>query len=215
MYLSDLLGSRIVDGDGRRAGRVRDMVIRLAGNGTGPVIGLVTRRHGQDLFISMERVARLAAGGVALRSASVAPEVFARREAEALLGRDVMDREVIDVSGTRLVRVTEVVLDKADDAWHVAGVTTGLSAVMRRLLPRALRNSRRAGKLLSWDNLDGTIWSCWPARCLAAVSPPIIGVWPASIPATSPGSPTPCRRVKPRKSSPRSTTTWPPTRWRR
>lgn len=52
---------------------------------------------------------------------------------EVLLGRDVLDSQVVDLSGRRLSRVADVLLAGDKDALMVVGVDVGLGALLRRL----------------------------------------------------------------------------------
>lgn len=51
------------------------------------------------------------------------------------LGRDVMDSQVVDVMGTRVVRVNDVRLAGLGSDWRLDGVEVGVRALLRRLLP--------------------------------------------------------------------------------
>jgi len=46
---------------------------------------------------------------------------FGRRESEVLLARDVLDKQLIDVDGKRIVRVNDVQLIDAAGEWRVTG----------------------------------------------------------------------------------------------
>lgn len=154
MYLSDLIGSRITDHAGRRFGRVRDVIARVGGAEPARVIGVLTRQRSRDLFIPIDAIARLNPGTTSLQPMPAAPRRFTRRDSEVLLGRDVMDSQVIDVHRTRLVRVADVIVEQSDDVWQVHGIITGIRVVLRRLWPRAWRRSPRQGRLLAWDKLE-------------------------------------------------------------
>ena len=55
-----------------------------------------------------------------------------------LLRKDVLDRQLINVDGARLVRSNEIELARLDGWYRVVGVDVGLRGFARRLLPRAL-----------------------------------------------------------------------------
>jgi hypothetical protein len=80
---------------------------------------------------------------------------FVRRADDMLLGREIVDHEVIDLRVPRVVRVNDVLLDVSPAGWQVAGVDIGVPALLRRLLPRPLRRDiDTAAHLLRWDDLD-------------------------------------------------------------
>ncbi len=162
VYLSALLGARLVDGSGRTIGRLDDLVARVEGADPAPVVGLVTHGKGEDRFLPLASLTDLApdAGHVSLVAGATEPQPYARRPAEVMLGRDVMDGEVISLRGPRVVRVNDVALDRAGDDWTVTGIDTGTRALLRRLLlPRAVRLRRgaaasRATHILPWAELE-------------------------------------------------------------
>src|SRR5438874_604558 len=73
---------------------------------------------------------------------------FQRREGELLLVKDVLDRQVIDVRGTRVVRVNDLYLSQGPEGYRVVALDTGGRAILRRILPAGMRG-RFEGRLLT------------------------------------------------------------------
>jgi len=71
---------------------------------------------------------------------------------EVLLGRDVLDSQVVDLSGLRLSRVSDVLLAEDDIALAVVGVDLGLGALLRRLGFTRLGDRMRP-VLVDWKDL--------------------------------------------------------------
>jgi hypothetical protein len=71
---------------------------------------------------------------------------------EVLLGRDVLDSQVVDLSGLRLSRVSDVLLTDDDSALAVVGVDLGLGALLRRLGFTRLGDRMRP-VLVDWKDL--------------------------------------------------------------
>jgi hypothetical protein len=83
---------------------------------------------------------------------------FVRREGEVLLAKDVLDNQLIDVDGKRVVRVNDVQLIDVGDFWRVTGADVSLpgfcsSSYAERLLwkPASGRGPRLGGRRLSRD----------------------------------------------------------------
>jgi hypothetical protein len=72
--------------------------------------------------------------------------------AAALLVRDVLDTQIVDVAGHRVTRVADVMLAELDGRLRVVGVDVGAGAVIRRLGLRRL-GARLAERRLPWDEL--------------------------------------------------------------
>lgn len=155
--LSSLIGSPLLDSGGGRLGKIDDVVARLDLEGLPPVIGLKARIGGRELFVPIDRIAKL--GPDAAHSATTKLDLaqFERRPGEVLLRRDLLDHSLINVSTAHLVTAREVELEYADGVWRVAGIDHALRLRLRRLFPRFLRGSSepvdRAG-FVAWDELE-------------------------------------------------------------
>lgn len=71
---------------------------------------------------------------------------------EVLLGRDVLDCQVVDLSGRRLSRVADVLLADSDGSLAVVAVDLGLGALLRRLGLVRL-GDRMEPVLVAWNDL--------------------------------------------------------------
>jgi CBS domain-containing protein/sporulation protein YlmC with PRC-barrel domain len=155
MYLSDLIGLPVRDSHGVPLARLQDLIIRPDFvEPYPPVTGLVARLRRRSFFIPWERVARVGDDGVTLASATVSLEPFRRREGEVLLARDVLDKQLVDVEGRRVVRANDLQLAERDGRLLVVAVDVSPRAILRRLLPRALRRFFEAGALIDWKDVE-------------------------------------------------------------
>ena len=154
MALSEIIGSPIVERHGERIARVRDVVVRVHEGVYPHVRGLVSSANGRDFYIPIERVAEIRTGKVQLATDAIDLGRFQRRDGELLLEKDVLDRQVIDVRGTRVVRVNDLYLAQFPDGYRVVALDTGGRAIMRRLMPGGMRG-RFAGRLLTdWREVE-------------------------------------------------------------
>ena len=64
----------------------------------------------RDFFLPRSRIAEFDEQGARLNSDMLDLRPFARRDGEVLLARDVLDKQLIDVDGKRVVRVNDVQL---------------------------------------------------------------------------------------------------------
>lgn len=78
---------------------------------------------------------------------------FVRREGEVLLNKDVLDNQLIDVDGKRVVRVNDVQLIEAGRMWRVTGADVSLQGFVRRLMPQGFFGSTRAVEVLDWADV--------------------------------------------------------------
>src|SRR4029077_13774689 len=138
LHLSSVVGSPLRDSDGERLGKTEDLIVRLGGVGYPPITGFLVRVAGRTSFLGADRVSDIGPDGVVLRKATLDLRRFDRRPEEVLLRRDLLDRQLINVEGARLVRANEIELAHVSGAWRVVGVDTGPRGGLRRLLPKGL-----------------------------------------------------------------------------
>lgn len=150
--LSAVLGRPVRSPQGEVLGKVQDLIVRPGTEPYPALTGLVSRTSGRSLFIPWRQVESLGIDGIRLSSAQVDLRPFARREGELLLGRDLLDRKVIDVERHRVVRVNEVLLRGEGGVWRLVGVDVGLFAVLRRLGLHAAWLRRSAP--LDWNRVE-------------------------------------------------------------
>ncbi|HEY5885386.1 MAG TPA: CBS domain-containing protein [Pyrinomonadaceae bacterium] len=153
LYLSQVLGRPIRDLEGERVASVKDVIVRLGEQDHPPVIGVVARYRRRDFFLSRWRITQLNERGVRLDSDILDLRPFVRREGEVLLARDVLDKQLIDVDGKRVVRVNDVQLIEAGGDWRVTGADVSLQGLWRRLAPAGLIGSKRAVEVLDWSDV--------------------------------------------------------------
>jgi Mg/Co/Ni transporter MgtE len=66
----------------------------------------------------------------------------------------VLDRQLINVDGARLVRSNEIELARLDGWYRVVGVDVGARGLVRRLVPRAFAGSFGTGAFLDWASVE-------------------------------------------------------------
>src|SRR2546426_5954738 len=121
LYLSQVLGRPIRDLEGERVATIKDVIIRLGEDDHPPVTGFVARYRRRDFFLGRWRTAEFGEQGVRLNSDILDLRPFVRRETEGLLARDVLDKQLVDVDGKRVVRVNDVQIIEAAGEWRGGG----------------------------------------------------------------------------------------------
>jgi CBS domain-containing protein len=152
LYLSQVLGRPILDLDGERVATLRDVIVRLGEEDHPPVAGFVARYRRRDFFLPRWRIVHFAEDGVRLSSDILDLRPFMRREGEVLLARDVLDKQVIDVDGKRVVRVNDVQIIEAANDWRVTGADVSLAGLWRRLAPAFMRSGRPV-EVIDWADV--------------------------------------------------------------
>ena len=141
--LTALLGTPVTDAQGHFRGRLKDIAV-ATGPDAGKVAGLVLKTRTGLSIVASQDVMETPAGTLELRSAGAM--VPLQDEGNYLyLAQDLVDRQIIDIHGRKVVRVNDVDLEwlgkGAAHLLRVAEVEVGMRGAFRRvfkgLLPRA------------------------------------------------------------------------------
>jgi magnesium transporter len=136
LALSELLGAPVFDAGGRQCGRVREVALAPQED-RAKVAVLVVRTQQGDRLLPFTAVNSIN-GGIWADSSSA--DWAGRNGVEGLflLERDLLDQQVIDVFGRKVVRVNDVDLHKEESNHHlvlkVGSVDVGARGAIRRLL---------------------------------------------------------------------------------
>ena len=161
--LTALLGTPVTDAQGHLRGRLKDVAV-ATGPDAGKVAGLVLKTRAGLCIVPSEDVMETPAGTLELRSSGAM--VPLKDDGNYLyLQQDLMDRQIIDIHGRKVVRVNDVDLEwlgrGAAHLLRVAEVEVGLRGAFRRvfkgLLPRGTLEtlSRKLGaRGIPWQFVD-------------------------------------------------------------
>jgi len=180
LHLSTVVGSPLRDADGERLGKVEDLIVRLGGVGYPPITGVLVTVAGRTSYLGVNRVSEIGPGGVVLNKAKLDLRRFERRAEEVLLKRDLLDRQLINVEGARLVRANEIELALVAGSWRVVGVDTGPRGGLRRLLPKSLGAHIATGEFLDWAGVEPFVGHV-PTVRLRVPHPKLAKLHPAQI----------------------------------
>lgn len=158
-YLSELLGRRVREPDGRIVGTVRDMAARQGGR-LPVVTGVLVRGRASEWWISIADL-RTEDGELALTAPVSQLEPHIPSDKDLLLQRDILDKQIVDVQDYRVVRASDVRLAACADGQCVVGVDASLRAILRRagLAAPIEALARLIGKplhasLIAWDDVE-------------------------------------------------------------
>ena len=136
LYVSQILKRPIFDARNDPVATISDILVRYGEEEYPPVIGLVARYRRRNFFMPRRDISELNIHGAKMRSNILDLSPFTRREGEVLLGKDVLDNQLIDVDGKRVVRVNDVQIIEVGDRWRVTGADVSLQGFVRRLMPK-------------------------------------------------------------------------------
>jgi len=133
IFLSALLRQNIYDIDDRRIGVVRDVCVQL--DETFPVVtAIVIRPLGNgDTIIPWSQIHNIEEAKIHLTVKNSNIDTYEPGSNELLLRRDILDKQIVDTQGFRVVKVNDLKLAQIKQTARLVGVDISLSGLLRRL----------------------------------------------------------------------------------
>jgi sporulation protein YlmC with PRC-barrel domain len=158
--LSLLLGTPVTDSKGNMRGRLKDVAV-ATGPAAGAVAGLVLKTKEGSRVVAADQVVQTPAGTLELRDDAVLQSLRGD-ENFLLLQQDLMDRQIIDVHGRKVVRVNDVDLNwHQDERLRVMEVEVGLRGAVRRMFKGVVPKTSLEGfarrftpRVIPWEFVD-------------------------------------------------------------
>jgi sporulation protein YlmC with PRC-barrel domain len=138
LYATELMGSKAYDTQGHFVGRVREFFIEPADQPNRVSHYLLARGHFPPLVARYDQVASVSVGDIRLNVSERALALFEPNESWLAVQKDLLDQQIIDTSGRKVVRVNDVDLveqrTNGNTELRLTQVDVGLPGAVRRLL---------------------------------------------------------------------------------
>ncbi|MGL5174583.1 MAG: magnesium transporter MgtE N-terminal domain-containing protein, partial [Olsenella sp.] len=165
IYLSQLVGNPVLDSTGEKIGTVSDLgiatgevfprVTSLAFMGPGRTPIMISWRKYVDTYDEHE--VHLKVPSTDIRFSYLQPD-------EILLARDILNKQIVDTRGMRVVRVNDLKLsDTSSSQLRLLGAEVGMRGILRSLSPKVekvgVRIARTFGhpvpeRIIAWSYMD-------------------------------------------------------------
>ena len=165
IYLSQLVGNPVLDATGEKIGTVSDLgiatgevfprVTSLAFMGPGRTPIMISWRKYVDTYDEHE--VHLKVPSTDIRFSYLQPD-------EILLARDILNKQIVDTRGMRVVRVNDLKLsDTSSSQLRLLGAEVGMRGILRSLSPKVervgVRIARTFGhpvpeRIIAWSYMD-------------------------------------------------------------
>ena len=137
MFVSDLLYKKILDVEGEVIGRVSDF-LTISGSPTPKITALIAKKKKILFSIPWEYVSLVDSRGFHLKHTVLRP--YREEEGHILLARDVLDKQIVDKKGMKVVRVNDLRLVPSNGDYLISAVDVGIGGILRRLYLERLFN---------------------------------------------------------------------------
>lgn len=155
IFFSQLIKVPIIDSKQMTIGRLQDVVVKTNGGEYPKVYGILFKDGKHLSFIPYQCIETLSRGEITLSKSNCWTIDYEPDNDEFLLFRDVLDQQIFDVKGIRVVRVNDLELVKLEDRFSVVGIDVSNKALFRRLgLAHFPIFNRMESKFIDWHNVS-------------------------------------------------------------
>ncbi len=130
--LSRVLGKTVIDEKGRQIGTLDDLVM-IPGEGFPQVSHLIVRSRKRLIVIPWLAITLFNRFVISVEPTATEFPRHEESEGEILLKRDILDKQIVDVDGAKVVRVNDIKLGKYKEFLCILSVDIGLAGLLRRL----------------------------------------------------------------------------------
>lgn len=164
LYLSQMLGKPVMDASGEQVGKISDLAIS-----TGEVFPHITSLafKGPDkvpFMISWRKyVDEFSEDGINLKVDSKDIRFSYLQPDEVLLARDLMNKQIVDTQGLKVVRVNDLKLSESGTQLRLLGAEVGIRGILRGLSPALERGVVKIAEkfhkhideqIIAWNYMD-------------------------------------------------------------
>lgn len=160
VFVSELIGKLVIDKFGNRVGKVTDLLI-LPHESFPRVWGVEVKRGKENIVITDNYIAMLNKQIVSLNLLRGEETTTAIPNNVLFLKRDLLDRQIVDINGAKVVRVNDLKITQVNEEYRLLAVDIGFRGLIRRL--GAERPLLQLGhwlgvnipeKLVTWDYVE-------------------------------------------------------------
>jgi len=159
-YLSEILDKKVWDRWGKEIGKCRDILTGFDEKVFHRIVAVeIKEKNGNIKLVSSESISSLFPN-VTISKPAVEVSIYVPKGNELYLKKQVLDHQIVDVEGKRVVRVNDIQIAFTKDAYYVTGVDVGNAGLMRRLglkkiteLFEKLSKNQKAEGVISWKDV--------------------------------------------------------------
>ena len=156
-YVSELIGAPVRDPDGRVVAKVTDLLV--PSDADYPAVEAVSLKpaKGSPRIVPWSAVRVLDDNKLALTSDLPRTPTFEPSAGDLSLARQVLDHQIIDVNGVRVVRVNDLQLAPTDGHYRLIGVDISTAGLLRRLGASRVLDAlgvKLTPRAIAWESVE-------------------------------------------------------------
>jgi magnesium transporter len=161
-FVSEFLGEPVLDVAKKTVGRIKDFLVATGERSPFPrITGFLLRDRFETFVVPWEDVAIFQRGNVRTRTSREDLIHRTPREDEVFLARHLLDKQIVDINGVKVVRVNDLKLDMVSGDLVLTAADVGIRGIVRRVFgagvtPRGGRFSDASlpARLIPWDSMQ-------------------------------------------------------------
>lgn len=132
VYLSEILKKEVVDQFGRKVGLLWDLSI-VPGTEYPNVTRLILRKGRQLLEAPIDKLQLFNRFVITLDLSGTTLSSYTFKEDDILVKKHILDKQIVDVNGAKVVRVNDLKLGEGDNTVCIIGIDVGPNGILRRI----------------------------------------------------------------------------------
>jgi len=132
VYLSEVLKKDVIDQYGKKIGALWDMAI-VPGAKSPSVVKLIIKSRQQLYEFPVGFLNLFNRYVITVNAMEGALKPYELNEEDILIRRHILDKQILDVNGAKIVRVNDLKLGEGDGAICIMGIDVGLNGILRRV----------------------------------------------------------------------------------
>jgi CBS domain-containing protein len=153
--LAGIIGRPVINQDGGELGTVVDLVCHWDSIQTyPPLTGIIIKVAWRKVWLPITSINQIKPNQVDLNSAKLDLRDFKPRQGEVSLSDEVLDHQLIDVDGARVVRASDLYIAYFNNQVHLVAVDVGFKPLLRRLGPKKFRTNVTPDAVIDWATIQ-------------------------------------------------------------
>lgn len=160
VFSSSIIKKPVLDPKGEELGRVRDLVI-VKGDPLPVILALIIEKKNKLFYLSWTDLNIFNKKVISSSVYSESLLIYEFKEDDLLIVRDILDKQIVDANGAKVVRVNDIKLEGYHDRAVLVAVDVGMRGILRRLgIERGgedfmrLFNKSLPQSLISWNYIQ-------------------------------------------------------------
>lgn len=161
-FISHIINRPVVDSEGEPLGRVEEVYAVQKEGMTHPVItALAVHNKGITQYYPISEVTVLFSPVIPLAHRSAKLEKYVLTNEELPLIQDILDKQILDTNGIRVVRVNDLELTRVNGDYYVSNVDIGNMGLVRRMgIAKPIESlislftNKNPQNFISWDYVE-------------------------------------------------------------